>query len=70
VRPKTRNKAFQAAYNKGRKARIDGKPKRSPYSDWDTDRGSVTWSRAFIRYWEKGWEDADQEIVRKQAGLG
>lgn len=50
------NKAFFGAYKKGRKARAEGRPITTcPYGDLRTDRGGVTFSRAFIRAWKNGW---------------
>lgn len=56
--PTTRNRAFLAAYRKGRDAKLAGKPRVSPYYDQRTHRGSVTYSRAFNRYWLQGWDSA------------
>ena len=51
------NKAFLGAYHKGIVAGRDGKTIRDcPYGDWRTYRGAVTFSRAFIKYWEEGLE--------------
>jgi hypothetical protein len=61
MKPKTRNQAFHGAYWKGYEARKKGKPKVSPYPDWRTSTGEVTFSRAFDRYWREGWEDADEK---------
>lgn len=38
-----------------------GEPKQSPYPDWRTHTGEVTFSRAFDRYWCQGWEDANDK---------
>jgi ribosome modulation factor len=66
------NRALKGAYRKGREAYADGKPiERCPYPDWTTARGSVTFSRAFRRYWFEGWEDAraeDVELCRRMNG--
>lgn len=56
--PTTRNRAFLAAYRKGREAKLAGKPRTPPYPDERTLRGSVTYSRAFRRYWLNGWDSA------------
>lgn len=55
--PEIRTRAFLSAFNKGRAARREGKPKRAnPYPDWRTDyHEGVTFSRAFRGYWEEGW---------------
>jgi hypothetical protein len=61
---KTRNRAFIAAYLKGRKAFADGKDvgRDCPYYDHrGSNENSVTFSRAFIRHWTDGWMDAKQE---------
>jgi hypothetical protein len=55
-----RNRAFQGAYKKGFRAGEEGKPKsHNPYCDERTARGSVTYSRAFLKFWDEGWEDAN-----------
>lgn len=59
----TRNAAFVSAFEKGANARLAGKPaSTNPYPDYRTDRGSVTFSRAFARYWQDGWTAADQAM--------
>lgn len=59
----TRNAAFASAFHKGAAARVAGKPaNHNPYPDYRTDRGSVTFSRAFARYWQDGWETADRAL--------
>lgn len=65
MRPQTRNKAFLSAYGKGYQAGLDGKERRDcPYSDHRTYRGSTTFSRAFIHYWEDGWRDGRADRVK------
>jgi len=61
-------RAFRGARKKGFEARRAGKPKVSPYGDTRTDRGSVTFSRAFHRAWIEGWETADKEMEEKHGG--
>ena len=58
------NRAFKGAYNKGIKARKEGKSlKDNPYNLLDTQsKGGVTWSVAFYRYWENGWIKANNTI--------
>jgi len=52
------NRALKGAYRKGREAYADGQPiERCPYPDWTTARGSVTFSRAFRRYWFEDYEE-------------
>lgn len=64
----TRNAAFASAFEKGATARLVGKPQSTnPYPDYRTDRGSVTFSRAFARYWQDGWEAADQAMREQVA---
>jgi hypothetical protein len=67
--PNTKNRGFLGAFRKGAQARKDAKPRRSPYPD---HRGGkygniITYSRAFIKYWQDGWDAMDKEI---QDGLG
>lgn len=56
--PRTKNKAFLSVYWKGHKACMDGMNADPPYADWRTNRGSVTFARAFIKYWMRGYQDA------------
>lgn len=50
------NKALQSVYRKGAVAAIEGKGlDAQPYGDHRTDRGGVTFSRAFQRAWAEGW---------------
>lgn len=50
------NRAMQSVYRKGAVAAIEGKPLAAcPYEDHRTDRGGVTFSRAFQRSWAEGW---------------
>lgn len=60
MRPTTKNRAFLSAYMKGFNAGAGGAKRSScPYDD---HRGNyhemVTFSRAFIRYWMEGYDDA------------
>jgi hypothetical protein len=56
-------KQLQTAYNKGRDAALKGEPIRAcPYEDKRTHRGSVTFSRAYVRAWEDGWEQGHREL--------
>ncbi len=69
----TRNAAFVSAFEKGANARLAGKPaSTNPYPDYRTDRGSVTFARAYWRHWKHGWEAADQalreQVVSHQKG--
>jgi hypothetical protein len=50
------NPRLAAAYQKGRKAAQEGKPRLSPYGDLRTYRNAVTWSRGFIRAWLEGFD--------------
>jgi hypothetical protein len=50
------NRAMASAYRKGALAAIEGKKLTDcPYLDHRTNRGSVTFSRAFERAWCEGW---------------
>jgi hypothetical protein len=55
----TENRAFKSVRQKGRDARLFGWPEsHNPYKqDWRTYRGSVTFSRAFYRAWNYGWNE-------------
>jgi ribosome modulation factor len=69
MKPRTRNRAFLAAYNRGaRDGKIGKTTHDCPYQDIRTDRGSVTFSRAFRGYWLAGWRDGFNE--RRRDGLG
>ena len=59
--PITKNKAFKSVYWKGYNACMNDKIAEPPYADWRTNRGSVTFARAFIRYWMRGYKDASVE---------
>lgn len=60
-REKRRTPQFESAYQKGRRARREGKSiDANPYGDWRTRRGRITFARAFWRTWREGWEDEDQ----------
>ena len=52
--PETQNKAFIAAYWRGYNSPTDA---RCPYGDYRTAGNGVTFSRAFMHYWEDGRED-------------
>ena len=55
------NRALDGAFNKGKKARTEGKPIAAcPYPDRRTYHGNITFSRAFIRAWINGWKDASE----------
>jgi ribosome modulation factor len=54
---KHQTKAFMGAWLKGFHAAIAGKKKDvNPYGDDRTDRGGVTYARAFWREWGRGHE--------------
>lgn len=54
--PSTKNKAFLGAFSKGKEAAISGLPPETcPYDDHRTKNGSVTFSRAFKKYWMLGY---------------
>lgn len=50
------NPAMRGAFNKGVRAQLDGAPFEAPYADRRKESGRLTWSRAFIRAWEEGYE--------------
>lgn len=53
-----RNRALQGTYDKGRLAAKAGAPRLQPYTDKRTFHGRrVTFSRAFITAWLKGYDD-------------
>jgi len=57
--PVTRNKAFIHAYKRGLLARRCGLSEtNNPYPDKKNWRGRVTFSRAFRRFWERGYQDS------------
>lgn len=56
--PSTKNKAFLRAFSKGKEAALSGLPPETcPYSDHRTKNGSVTFSRAFKKYWMLGYTE-------------
>lgn len=58
------NKAFEAARRKGLVAALNGQPESdNPYGDERTNRGSVTFARAFWRAWREGWRLVPQPVV-------
>ena len=59
------NRAFLSAYNKGRMSARWGLSKSSnPYPDKRNRKGGVTFSRAFRRFWERGYDDMKGDKVR------
>lgn len=64
--PPTGNRAFLGAWRKGYAARKAGKPCRSPYEDLRGGKHGnvVTFSRTFIKQWERGWRYADAEMTQ------
>lgn len=60
------NKAYVGAYKKGVEAYRQQVPLRlCPYPDHRTNRGSITFSRAFRRAWFEGWHDARTDAIEK-----
>jgi len=60
------SRAFRGAYYKGLRARMDGEPKSAcPYEDKRKPSGRLSWSRAFIRAWNDGWDDANAAYRKK-----
>ncbi len=63
----TANKALLAAMEKGRQARRSGLSEYSnPYPDLRTERGSITFSRAFRRFWVEGWREENAAIETRR----
>jgi hypothetical protein len=60
------NKALVGAIRKGIEAKAAGEPRSAnPYEDIRKVSGSLTWSRAFIRAWDDGWEGRLSETDRQ-----
>lgn len=60
------NKALRTAYMKGYNAAKNGESKDvCPYDDLRTDRGTITFSRAFIQAWKDGWVDFNKGLDAK-----
>ena len=60
------NRAFLRAYLNGRKARLAGSARVTPYKDHRTFRGDAagkkqTFSRGFIAAWYRGYDDEARE---------
>lgn len=51
--PDTKNRALVGAFKRGMSAAENGEH-RNPYGDLRAVRGSVTFSRAFSRFWTRG----------------
>lgn len=57
------NPAFKGAYRKGFEARLDSRDRTSnPYNRDNYGPQGVTFSRAFWRHWNKGFDDADRYL--------
>ena len=57
--PYSSHPALNAAYHKGAYAATQGlSSEYCPYTDKRTQRGCVTFSRAFMRAWMAGYQDA------------
>ena len=68
------NPAMASAYRKGMQAHAGGQPITAcPYGDQRTGRGAVTFSRAFIKAWGRGWKDAEAglpyQVMARPRGL-
>lgn len=51
------SRAFQGAYDKGRKAALAGKPRSdNPYRDLRAPSGAITFARGFRNVWAAGWK--------------
>ena len=58
------NPAHVGSFRKGWLARLNGRPKESPYLDkrTTTRHNMVTFSRSFNAAWHDGWECADATL--------
>jgi hypothetical protein len=57
----TKNRALISAFAKGMEARAKGEPSTAnPYSDVRNYRGMITFSRAFYRFWNRGWSNVNE----------
>ncbi len=68
MEPQKKCSPFEGAHRKGEEARKEGKKKDTcPYLDHRAVRkNNVTFSRAFIRAWERGWEEADTDLIERR----
>lgn len=58
------SRALDGAERKGAEARRAGRPRRAnPYPDLRTNKGAITWSRAFRTAWDSGWTKADRTLT-------
>lgn len=65
------NPAMRGAYLKGRRAWAEGlRIEACPYRDKRKDCGRLTWSRAFIRAWEDGFNDGARYDMRAEGEEG
>lgn len=52
------NPSHRGAYCKGYRAALADEPRSScPYEDHRKPSGMLSWSRAYIRAWQDGWDD-------------
>lgn len=65
--PRRRAPAFRGAHMKGVRAALFG-PERNPYPDHRTYRGGVTFSRAFAKQWDEGFEEGGKLKAALHAG--
>jgi len=64
------NRAYRGAYMKGVHAALEGHAfSECPYVDIRKPSGKLSWSRAFIRAWQDGWQyaDSDRESAKTTA---
>lgn len=55
------NRALDGAKRKGKLAYQEGMPRCScPYPDYRKNDNKLTFSRAFIRAWLSGWDEAEK----------
>lgn len=62
----TLNRAHLGVFKKGMQAFLDSVPRDAcPYEDKRKPSGKLSWSRAYIRAWEDGWDWARDETQRQ-----
>lgn len=60
-----KTRAYDGARRKGVEAARMGKPESAcPYADHRTDRGTITYSRAFMRAWFDGYRSVKKERTK------
>jgi hypothetical protein len=64
--PDTKNRALVGAFKRGMRDAENGEH-RNPYGDLRAGRGSVTFSRAFSRFWTRGHDLRMDELQQNGA---